>query len=110
MKVAFSAGAILLGAFSLTAQAQQSKPKQAPTAKPTVPSLLTPTGSFLGGSNDCATPMAFAGQGSFGFDQTLASTGIEGQVESNCFFGRKSRSFNRAPFRVRYGPRISVRL
>ncbi len=36
--------------------------------------------------DNCATPDVIAGQGLFAFDQTLATTGLEGQAETNCFF------------------------
>ncbi|MCB9916051.1 MAG: hypothetical protein H6828_13055 [Planctomycetes bacterium] len=36
------------------------------------------------GADACTTPDAIAGQGTFGFDQTLATTGIEGQTEAIC--------------------------
>ncbi|HIG10082.1 MAG: hypothetical protein ABGY71_11845 [bacterium] len=35
-------------------------------------------------ADDCATPVAIAGQGSFAFNNLLASTGLEGQNESLC--------------------------
>ncbi|MCB9916048.1 MAG: hypothetical protein H6828_13040 [Planctomycetes bacterium] len=37
------------------------------------------------GSDSCTTPDALAGQGSFLFDNTLATTGVEGQTESLCY-------------------------
>jgi hypothetical protein len=38
------------------------------------------------GTDSCVTPDAIAGQGSFAFDQTLATTGVEGQAEFLCYF------------------------
>ncbi|MDE0892767.1 MAG: hypothetical protein OSB14_11345, partial [Planctomycetota bacterium] len=38
-----------------------------------------------GGSDDCNTPDAIAGEGLFVFDQTAATTGAEGQNEYNCY-------------------------
>ncbi|MCB9916049.1 MAG: hypothetical protein H6828_13045 [Planctomycetes bacterium] len=38
------------------------------------------------GTDGCTTPDPIAGQGSFLFDQTLATTGIEGQTEALCYF------------------------
>ncbi len=37
------------------------------------------------GADSCTTPDALAGQGSFAFDQTLATTGAEGQLEFLCY-------------------------
>jgi hypothetical protein len=36
-------------------------------------------------NDDCATPNAIAGQGSFAYDSTLATTGVEGQTETLCY-------------------------
>ncbi|MBK7641438.1 MAG: hypothetical protein IPJ19_00065 [Planctomycetes bacterium] len=37
-------------------------------------------------NDDCATPTAIAGNGVFAFDNTLATTGTQGQAEPNCLF------------------------
>ncbi len=37
------------------------------------------------GSDSCATPTAIAGQGTFAYDNTLATTGAEGQNEPACY-------------------------
>ncbi len=37
------------------------------------------------GSDSCTTPTTIAGQGSFPYDNTLASTGAEGQTEAACY-------------------------
>jgi hypothetical protein len=43
------------------------------------------------GSDSCTTAQAIAGQGSFAYDQTLATTGVEGQLEIICYaFGSSS--------------------
>jgi hypothetical protein len=47
-------------------------------------SALTLAGAQTG-SDSCTTPDALAGQGSFGFNNGLASTGLEGQSEVNCY-------------------------
>ncbi len=39
----------------------------------------------LGGSDSCSTPDVIAGSGTFAFDNTLATTGIEGQSEVPCY-------------------------
>jgi len=36
-------------------------------------------------NDDCGTPVAISGQGSFAYDNTLASTGAEGQNEAICY-------------------------
>jgi hypothetical protein len=47
-----------------------------------------PTGSggslAVGGSDSCSTPDLIAGVGSFAFDNSLATTGAEGQTEAAC--------------------------
>ncbi|MFT5155427.1 MAG: hypothetical protein ACI841_005442, partial [Planctomycetota bacterium] len=77
MKLAFSTSAVLIGALSLTATAQQVKPKQ---------SLTTNPGAFLGGGDDCAAATPISGIGTFGYNSSAASTGTEGQAESACLF------------------------
>ena len=47
-------------------------------------SALTLAGAQTG-SDSCTTPDALAGQGSFGFNNGVASTGLEGQSEINCY-------------------------
>ena len=42
-------------------------------------------GSLIGGGDDCNVPDAIAGQGSFFFDNSLATTGAQGQSESICY-------------------------
>ena len=37
------------------------------------------------GSDSCATASAISGQGSFGYDNTLATTGTDGQAEALCY-------------------------
>ncbi|MBK7641439.1 MAG: hypothetical protein IPJ19_00070 [Planctomycetes bacterium] len=48
-----------------------------------------PSTLALGGGDDCNTPDAILGTGSFAFDNTLATTGTQGQTEAIClFFGQ----------------------
>ncbi|MBK7641440.1 MAG: hypothetical protein IPJ19_00075 [Planctomycetes bacterium] len=48
-----------------------------------------PSTLALGGGDDCATPDAISGNGSFAFDNSLATTGTQGQTEASClFFGQ----------------------
>ncbi|MDP6539526.1 MAG: hypothetical protein QF903_07690 [Planctomycetota bacterium] len=52
-------------------------------------------GNSGGGADDCAMPDPIAGQGSFNFDTTCATTGTEGQSESLCFaFGTSGINFD----------------
>jgi hypothetical protein len=39
----------------------------------------------LQGSDDCSTPTLIAGQGTFAYDNSLATTGTEGQSEALCY-------------------------
>jgi hypothetical protein len=45
--------------------------------------IATPV--FAQGSDDCNTPTLIAGQGTFAYDNTLATTGLEGQNEVFCY-------------------------
>lgn len=47
--------------------------------------LACSTSSSAQGSDSCSTPSAIAGPGQFAFDNTLATTGTEGQAESICY-------------------------
>ncbi|MDE0892599.1 MAG: hypothetical protein OSB14_10495 [Planctomycetota bacterium] len=91
-------------AISAPAYAQQSASpgKIAPATKVTkktkanqalpLPSLIatrnlsSPTLNLMvGGSDDCNTPDVISGVGTFAFDQTLATTGLDGQTEYLCY-------------------------
>ena len=48
--------------------------------------LAAPAAAFQG-SDACSTPTPIAGQGSFNFDNTAATTGTEGQNEALCIYG-----------------------
>ena len=53
---------------------------------PTPPAVTTPApGGYLGGTDDCTTPMPIAGQGQFPFDLSAATNGTQGQSEPLCF-------------------------
>jgi hypothetical protein len=84
MKLALASSALLLGAFSISAQAQQFV-KPLHNTKPTFVKPGTSTGTFFGGSDDCLTPDLLSGAGTFAFDTTLATTGLEGQNDSLCY-------------------------
>jgi hypothetical protein len=49
---------------------------------PTAPAL--PAAPLVGGADDCTTPDVLSGLGSFAFDNTLATTGAQGQSENAC--------------------------
>ncbi|HIG10084.1 MAG: hypothetical protein ABGY71_11855 [bacterium] len=54
-------------------------------------SLMAAGAGAQTGTDSCLAPDALAGQGSFAFDSTLATTGLEGQAELNCFaFGNSA--------------------
>ncbi|MDP6408472.1 MAG: LamG domain-containing protein [Planctomycetota bacterium] len=71
---------ILLTVCALAAQA----PKP-PSATAVSPPTNSAPGGWLGGTDDCVTPMPIAGQGTFPFDHSAATTGTAGQSESLCF-------------------------
>ncbi|MBL8860868.1 MAG: hypothetical protein JNK02_02560 [Planctomycetes bacterium] len=91
----FGIGLALLAA---SAQAQQGGPKSgwikptspkagAPHAGGVASGAVTPlpfTSSLVGGSDNCATPDVLVGTGSFLFDNTLATTGPQGQTSAAC--------------------------
>jgi hypothetical protein len=74
---------------ALQVKPNQGKPsKRGMTANPAPAKGTASTTSLslvVGGSDDCNTPDAIAGEGLFVFDQTSATTGIEGQNEYNCY-------------------------
>src|SRR5688500_16596604 len=68
-----------------TAECQTGKTAKAAPAPVLIGSSATlPGGSFLGGTDTCTTPVAIAGQGTFAFDTTTATTGTTGQNEGRC--------------------------
>ncbi len=86
----FSTGlAAFLGlALAGTASAQLPSTKGVSTPKdnPGIQQKLGNLPAFLGpgGSDDCSSPHAIAGTGSFNFDLTSATTGTQGQTELAC--------------------------
>ncbi|MFT4541894.1 MAG: hypothetical protein ACI835_004356 [Planctomycetota bacterium] len=83
--------ALLALSSTAAAQFQATAPQGKRAAKQTQgasSAFLTPPGggSFLGGGDDCTTPTLIAGQGVFPLDSSVASTGLEGQNESTCYF------------------------
>ena len=104
LRFAFLFAALFCGANSALAQSQkpaplvkpalqvkpnQGKPsKRGMTANPAPAKGTASTTSLslvVGGSDDCNTPDAIAGEGLFVFDQTSATTGAEGQNEYSCY-------------------------
>ncbi len=80
--------ALALLASSASAQFQAALPapsKAAPGAA--IPTVLQPGTSNLAlGSDSCSAPERIDGLGFFGFDNTNATTGAEGQGEAACLF------------------------
>ncbi len=56
----------------------------------TSPIFAQPAAPLVGGSDSCFTPDLIAGLGPFAFDNTLATTGTDGQTTQNCFFYNQS--------------------
>jgi hypothetical protein len=75
------AALLALFAFALPSAAQVAKPAATAFSSAAAPSA---PGGWLGGTDDCATPMPIAGQGTFAFDLSTATTGSAGQSESLC--------------------------
>src|ERR1700733_10635409 len=44
-----------------------------------------PPAPLVGGADSCVTPDVITGLGSFAYDNTVATTGVEGQNEALCF-------------------------
>ena len=87
MKVVLSLSAIL-GPLALCAAASQGsgglgEAQKSASSSPvaTMPGI---PGSYQGGSDDCATPTAITGGGTYPFDLTTATTGTTGQSEPLC--------------------------
>jgi hypothetical protein len=91
---------VLLGGIAVLCAAPATAQKSPPTLSKHAPggpakrTLALPASSSLppaplvGGSDSCATPDAIAGTGLFGFDNSLATAGPQGQTEPLCsFFG-----------------------
>ncbi|MDP6538222.1 MAG: hypothetical protein QF903_05905 [Planctomycetota bacterium] len=81
-----AAAALLPSAVAQTAPKQKPvTPKSASTPPASVTVPAPNPGGYLGGTDTCATPTPIAGQATFPFDTSAASTGAEGQSESLCF-------------------------
>ena len=90
-------GASMSVALAGLATAQFTSPQgqlhKVPTTKAPVTKSVTPPGvaragaaggSFFGGGDDCTAPDVVVGTGTFSFDNTAATTGIDGQTEILC--------------------------
>ena len=87
MRLALQLGLLLSLAATANAQLATGRARAPGTQPPTLPALS----QVVGGSNDCASPDAIAGQGLFPFDNSTATTGSEGQSESSCYiFGNSA--------------------
>jgi hypothetical protein len=51
---------------------------------PAPASTMPPGAPLVGGADSCTTPDTIAGTGSFAFDNTSATTGLQGQTETVC--------------------------
>src|SRR4051812_42679834 len=49
------------------------------------PASALPGAPLVGGADSCTTPDVVVGAGPFAFDNTVATTGTQGQTESLCF-------------------------
>jgi len=99
MRFTIMAACLLIGASTATAQ----QPAQKASAK-TKQQQLIPSSNLgqrntgapnqnavVGGSDDCNTPVALSGYGTFPFNNGVATTGAEGQNEYLCYqFGSSS--------------------
>ncbi|HJP01227.1 MAG TPA: hypothetical protein QF764_05615 [Planctomycetota bacterium] len=92
---------LALAAFLPNAGAQTAAkqkpftPKMASTPPASVMVPAPNPGGYLGGTDSCATPTPIAGQATFPFDSTAATTGPEGQSESLCYaFGTSAVDFD----------------
>lgn len=77
-----AAFALVLTAEGLHAQRSRAKPKR--PVLPSAANFFPPPAPLLGGSDACASADPIAGVGLFGFDDTTATTGAEGQTEALC--------------------------
>jgi len=75
--------AATLGLLCAAATAQTSV-SQKPLPRKPQPTITPPSGGWYGGGDDCTAPTAIAGQATFNYDNSAATTGVEGQIESNC--------------------------
>ena len=91
MRFAFLAAVLICGTTTASAQSQKPAPKH--KQQQLIPSSnlgQRNTGSpnqnvVIGGSDDCSTPDAINGTGTFAFNQVGATTGTEGQNEYSCY-------------------------
>ncbi len=70
-----------------SAQAQFSSSHTAPQNRSRIPRPLIanpPPAPLVGGSDSCMTPDVITGTGAFAFDNSIATTGTEGQTTVNC--------------------------
>ena len=87
MKTSLLAVTGVVTLFGSLAQAQNFELRQPLTsnARQIQPHVSFPSAP-VGGSDNCATPDAIVGAGPHAFDNTLATTGTEGQSTVNCIF------------------------
>ena len=65
--------------------ASQDVQKQQPSKQPSITrGVGAQSGGFFGNNDECTSPDPISGQGTFSYDNTGATTGIEGQLEPLC--------------------------
>ena len=94
MKFTLTAAAVLMGSVLATADAQTTKPAPVKGTQDFVSQSTNGTAVRLN-ADDCAAPAAIAGTGTFAFDNSLATTGTQGQNEPLCYaFGSSAVDFD----------------
>jgi hypothetical protein len=78
--------ALLASTASLALAQQPSLDLQPSRATPVLPIANPPPAPLVGGSDSCTTPDPISGVGQFQFDDTVATTGPDGQSTINCIF------------------------
>ncbi len=91
MKKTFVLVAGALAVFATAAQAQKGVPVQKQNQTAQVKGTYAPRAvqtpppaPLVGGSDSCATPDLIVGTGNFAFDNSIATTGPQGQTEGSC--------------------------
>jgi len=91
MRNSWTLSLLALAATTVPAVADQGNGTKYATPKPQAAPRaiqLASSSALVGGSDNCATPDVLVGVGTFLFDNTIATTGAEGQAEALCtFFG-----------------------
>ncbi len=78
--------ALLASTTSLALAQQPSFDRQPSRASQVLPIANPPPTPLVGGSDSCTTPDPITGLGQFAFDDSIATTGPDGQSTINCIF------------------------